>query len=101
MHPNPLGQCYKISPKWNDKFAKPLDFPSLNVSYRLDFSSKVVQDDSMSAYFTSEDNAYGIAGGRWYDGKADEMKVNPGINHFRIVHVKEYHDLDSLCSYDS
>ena len=53
MYPNPPGQCYKISPKWNDTFAKPLDFPSLWVGYRFDIAPKVVSDDSVSAYFTS------------------------------------------------
>ena len=54
----------------------------------------------LSVSFTSEENSYGLAGGRWFDGSFKVVQLKSGVK-VKIVNVNEDLNIDSLCSKDS
>ena len=57
------------------------------------------------AYFdpvivSSEENAYGLAGGRWFDGNV-ECSFLTSRDALKIVEVTEYINMESRCTQDS
>ena len=62
-------QCYKITPltNGNDTF----DFGTSSLEFMFHYSNKSFTPGSFQVIATSEENSYGLAGGRWYDGKAE------------------------------
>ena len=87
-------QCYKISSKatMNDN----VDFRKFEMHIAIKFSRLPVPD--MYVMISSEANAYGLAGGQWFDGFVDECyKISTG-DLIKVTEVTEYKNLYSTCS---
>ena len=104
------SQCFKITSKWNGrenikvgkyKFHLALSF---NTTYNISkiFTHSRNTQDLPSVYITSEPNSYGVAWGRWFDGRNGKITLEDGIE-YRILRVTENRNLDSpdSCSTDS
>ena len=54
---------------------------------------------SSEIWLTSEDNSFGIAGGKWFDGDIERYQISSNYkNHLNITQVTEYQNLETLCS---
>ena len=90
-------QCFKITSKWRG--SEMVDFQRLNVEFTVRFSN------APPAYFdpvivSSEENAYGLAGGRWFDGNV-ECSYLTSRDTLKIIEVTEYINMESRCTKDS
>ena len=105
-----LKQCYKVSPKWNG--SGEIDLEQFGVEIGFVFVNDSVFPKKVRATFTSEDNAYGLAGGRWFDGKVTwitmgslgttaQWRLYKNTYEVQIVEVHEHFELEKLCSEDS
>ena len=103
-----LWQCYKVSPKWNG--SGEIDLEQFGVEIGFVFVNDSVFPIKVRATFSSQDNAYGLAGGRWFDGDVTWIAIG-GFNskwslykntyEVQIVEVNEHFELEEMCSKDS
>ena len=94
-------QCFMISSKWNGSEENEMvDLQEFGVKLVFKFSNTSEAHTSGCVRLTSEANAYGLAGGRWFDGKVYKTCIATGWL-LRIVEVTEYINLESTCSHDS
>ena len=100
--------CFKISTDWNGrekvnlrKFGVQLKFTfntTFDIEQRFKESKKIHQ--SLNAYFTSGQNSFGIAWGRWFDGDQGHKSLTNG-KAVRILGATEYQNLESTCTSES
>ena len=100
--------CFKISTNWNGSgrvnlrnFGIQLKFTfntTFDVEQKFKESKKIHK--SLNAYFTSGENAYGIAWGRWFDGDQGHKSLING-KAVRILEATEYQNLESACTSES
>ena len=71
----PQRQCHKISPTQIRN--RPMDLQKFGLEIIFNFRNVPDQSRIQWTYIrlTSEANAYGITGGRWYDGLSKEIKL--------------------------
>ena len=101
-----LDKCYKITPHWTGD--SEIDFSAFKIQLTLKFDGSQNQKNLVTwgylhTWFTSESNAFGLAGGKWYDGNVDEIdggwiKSGSSIHLYKIT---EYRKIESTCSDDS
>ena len=86
-----------------------IELENFNVQLALKFdNSKSIWIERMrtphevEVMLTSEENAYGLAGGKWFDGFVDchSSSISRGLL-YKILAVDEYRNLDFKCSKDS
>ena len=100
--------CFKFLPRWNqskevnlEKFGVHLMF-TFNTTFEVEqkiMDSKKLQE-SLNAYITSEENSYGVAWGKWFDGGQGYKRLKYG-KAVRILGAIEYHNLESNCVSES
>ena len=94
------NQCYMITSKWIGKHL--VDFTKFGVQLLLKFSNET-NPNYMANLLTqvivaSEENSYGLALGRWFDGKVDCLNTLRNGASLRIVEVNEFVNLETMCS---
>ena len=72
-----------------------IDFQSFEAQLAFRFLDSL---SYMSVMVTSEENAYGLAGGTWFDGIVDDCFVIANGDLLKMVEITEYIHLDSTCS---
>ena len=106
----PYWQCFKISMTWNGTnsrdvatFRMTLGFYHSNKdSDRFERGHRLI--DHANVLVTSEQNSYGMAGGRWFDGEDGGFERRKYIgdgDELTLIEVMEYKHLHSSCSQDS
>ena len=95
------SQCYKISAQWKENHS--INFQKFKV--RLEFHGNLSVLKHAEFMFTSELNAYGIVGDRWFDGLIAnaEKRIQDVLNQthdFKIIGRTEYRNIRP-CSDDS
>ena len=93
----PLRQCFKITSKWRG--SEIINFQRLTVEFTVRFSS-APPSFLDPVIISSEENAYGLAGGRWFDGNIQCSYLKP-FEVLKIIEITEYINLDSRCTKDS
>ena len=94
-------QCFKITPKLNGNSGNHgITKLGMQIAFKPSIQTKFTDNAYVRILATSEENSYGLAGGRWYDGNVDCSKLKSGYV-MKIEEVKEYINLNSTCSMDS
>ena len=99
-------QCYMITFKWYGD--EQIELENFNVQLALKFDNSkskwilMETPHEVEVMLTSEENAYGLAGGKWFDGfvNCHSSNVSKGLL-YKIIAVNEYRNLDFKCSKDS
>ena len=84
--------CYKISSLWMKKpeLTRDTNFVMQISSLQINVQSEHAIGEGM-AVLSSDANSYGLRWMRWFDGKANSLKLNgPCNHHFAITEVHEY-----------
>ena len=100
--------CFKISFMCNKSKEVNLRNFGVNLMFyfntTFDVEQKFIESKklhrSSSAYFTSEENSYGIAWGKWFDGHQGLRSLTNG-KAVRIIGATEYRNLESTCTSES
>ena len=93
-------QCYKVSKKWKGGKQVDINFQEFRVQLALNFANGSTPGWA-DFVVTSEDNSFGIAWKRWFDGKIGRFggKFEGDYWAMKIIEVTEYHNME--CSKDS
>ena len=101
-------QCYKIT--WiNWKGYEQSKFKNFKIQMALKFDNSAQgtlwtpkTPDRVEVILSSEDNSYGMAGGKWFDGYVDchSSIISKGMV-YKIIGVDEFRNLETECSVDS
>lgn len=95
----PAKQCYKITPNNYENADK-----SFGVEVALKFLNDSVRHEPFEpeVLMSGEDNAYGVAGGNWFDGRKNLKCVKiKNKTALAVTAIHEYHHIPSRCSHDS
>ena len=90
-------KCYKISNDWDGSGT--IDVADLDVKTEFEFYNSSIAPSEADMTLTSEDNSYGLAWNRWFDGK--RLKAQLEINtqsHIKIVSINEYQYIPYTCT---
>ena len=94
-------QCYKISSKWNGHGK--VDFRRFGMQLRFNILNPQLQSFSHlfspHVIFTTEENAYGAVGERWFDGKPICAKHIQPSALLHILGVTQYVKMGTCSSY--
>ena len=93
-------QCYKVSTKWKGGKGVDINFQEFRIQLALNFANGSTPGWA-DFVVTSEENSYGIAWKRWFDGKIGRFggKIEGDYWAMKIIEVTEYHNME--CSKDS
>ena len=105
---NEKWQCYQIVMKSNGNHAIEMDIFRTQIIFK--FESYSLFPENAYVWLTSEDNSYGLVGGKWFDGDVTKLTLEnsyfkgillPAIYQVKVFKVTEYIGLISACSPDS
>ena len=100
--------CFKISFRCNKCKEVNLRYFGVNLMFTFNTTFDVEQKfkeskelhKSSKAYFTSEENSYGVAWGKWFDGHQGYRPLKSG-KAIRILEATEFQNLESTCTSES
>ena len=93
--------CFKMSPTWKGGSSTDLGKIQLRLSFKsVDSNTRILRSAPLYAFVTSEENSYGAAGKRWFDGKAKRLYLKHTYL-IKVTDVTEYHHIESTCSKES
>ena len=97
--------CYKIQTTW--KGGDLVQMQGYRQFFKLQYlnpnlSSWIWPPNKATWYVVSDKNSHGMIEERFFDGNCEKNILSKGYHHtLTVVEVKEYINLDSICSHDS